>query len=926
MKTSFQLSKIAAALTVVGGVSFFSGQTMAAAPLAGTNISNVATATYTDNTGTERVVTSNEVKTIVAQVGSFTLVEDREAQTTPNGQVTYSHILTNTGNGTDKFNITLTDIDNSETTFDFSEGGKFAVYIDRNKDGVADDQVALKPETLIELAAGESVGLVVVATTPSTAKDGSVDKLQLTATVDSNSTVTYVNNEKSKSNTDTTTITTGAVMQITKAASVSTAKAGDEITYTLTFKNTGNATATNVAIFDVLPTTVEYVAGSALYSGSSAKLTDADDVTDKFQYDSTKRAFLFNIPSVAANTTGKLTFKVKIKETTSAGNIQNTAYVDPNGKPGDDPSQPNVPLTIEDIPSTPNEKPNDPDTVPSNPSIVAVVGTYNGSINDSKKDDFKDGEKPTVEGAVGDDVISLEGQQGLPVVFGGADAAEGSSIVVHNSGNSTDTYNLTITESSLPKGSIVEILKADGKTPAVDTNGDGIVDTGPIASGEAAEFTVRVTLPTGQVISQPVGVTLSSKSVNDPTLEADTLKLVIESLLKNEVDLTSKTPEDSKDPVKGEGPGTEEPVTEKTTPPGKPVEFDITIGNQGNVPDNYIITVPDVPTGWTVEIFEKNGDECTTTKVSNSGNIAAGGEKSFCVVVTPPAGTPAGTDENIKVEISSPATGTKDDITFEVTVEEQRQLTFTPDRQGQVAPGGTIVYTHTLTNTGNVTEGLGGEDYALQIEWSSTLEGVNTSVYIDANGNGVLDSDELVVGNTPEERNASVTDLLSKTNGTGLSQNESVTVFVKVEAPATATHGVADTSVITFKPTGDNKPADVSITDRTVVTLGQVRLTKTQGLSADCTTAPTTYVTTDLKAEPGQCVFYKITAANDGNEDAKTIVISDSVPSYTTLQPGSLKPTEAKESNGQISYTVDLLKPAESVDLQFGVKVDTETK
>src|SRR5690606_21783480 len=97
------------------------------------------------------------------------------------------------------------------------------------------------------------------------------------------------------------------------------------------FKNTGNATATNVAIFDVLPDTVEYVENSARYNGSATALTDDEDTADKFQYKDGK--FLFNIDSIPANTTGKLTFQVTVKASTSAGNIQNIAYVDPNGKP-----------------------------------------------------------------------------------------------------------------------------------------------------------------------------------------------------------------------------------------------------------------------------------------------------------------------------------------------------------------------------------------------------------------------------------------------------------------------------------------------------------------------------------------------------------------------------------------------------------------
>ncbi|CAM3031750.1 DUF11 domain-containing protein [Acinetobacter celticus] len=921
MKHSFQLSKLAASLAVIGGVSLFSSQTMAAVPLAGTNISNVATATYTDNTGTERVVTSNEVKTLVAQIGSFTLEANRSAQTTPNGQVSLSHILTNTGNGTDKFKIELDSAYAGTFSFDMT---KVAVYLDRNKDGIADSNVALQSTDLIELASGESVGLVIVATTPSTATKDQLDQIKITATA----TQTALYSTVSKENDDTVTITTGAVMQITKAASVSVTQAGKEIEYTLTFKNTGNATATNVAIFDVLPASVEFVKDSARYSGSSNGLTDLSTDGDNFEYNDTKKAFLFNIREVKANTTGTLKFKVKVKANTPASDIKNTAYVDPDGKLVDptDPTGPREPIKIGDLPPNPNtppipEDPSNPTTVPSNPSIVTVEGTYSGSVNDALNDGFKDGETSTN----GDDLITVAGQQGVPVLFG--DAAS-EPVVVHNRGNATDTYNLTIDKTAfdaygvLPAGSIVEILKADGRTPVTDTNGDGIVDTGPIEAGKNAQFVVRMTLPTGEVIAASgVGVKLVSTSVKNA--EVDTLKLVISALTANSVDLTSKTPEDTTDPVKGEGVGVPTSVVDKTTPPATPAIFDITINNTGNIPDNYVITLPNVPDGWTVEVFEKDSSgNCTTTKVTNSGNIKATESKSFCLVVTPPAGTPADTAHDIKVEIKSPATGTKDDITFNVKVEEQRQLTFTPDRQGQVAPGGTIVYSHVLTNTGNILEG-DKTTYPLEIDWSSTLAGVNTSIYVDINNNDITDAGELVTGTTALERNASLAALLAKTNGAGLSQNEAVNILVKVEAPATATAGESDTTIVTFKPTGsNNKPADVLITDRTVINLGQVRLTKSQAVSA-CGTAPTTYVTTNLTAKPGECVYYKIDAINDGNVNASDVVISDTVPSYTTIYQGSVKPNPgASESGGKVSYTVSTLTPAATATLEFAVKVD----
>ena len=274
MKQHFQLSKVAAALAVAGGVSLFGSSAMAAAstPLAGQNISNVATATYTDNTQTERVVTSNVVKTLVAQVGSFTLVQSNERQTAANSSVSFPHILTNTGNGTDSFTLKIT---NDAGSFDWASSN---VYIDRNQDGIADDgAAALASTTAIELAAGESIGLVVVAKTPLAATAGQNDSLILTATAAT--TALYDAGKNTVSNTDKATIITGAVIEIKKEASVSTIGANGYITYTLTFQNKGTAAATSdVIIYDVLPSNVTFadMADNKLtahYNGSTSALT-----------------------------------------------------------------------------------------------------------------------------------------------------------------------------------------------------------------------------------------------------------------------------------------------------------------------------------------------------------------------------------------------------------------------------------------------------------------------------------------------------------------------------------------------------------------------------------------------------------------------------------------------------------------------------
>ena len=66
------LTQQAASIALVAGGSAFVTATHAAAPAAGTQISKIAAATYTDANGTSKSVTSNEVKTTVLQVASFT--------------------------------------------------------------------------------------------------------------------------------------------------------------------------------------------------------------------------------------------------------------------------------------------------------------------------------------------------------------------------------------------------------------------------------------------------------------------------------------------------------------------------------------------------------------------------------------------------------------------------------------------------------------------------------------------------------------------------------------------------------------------------------------------------------------------------------------------------------------------------------------
>ncbi|MBJ7434453.1 MAG: hypothetical protein JHC54_01385, partial [Acinetobacter sp.] len=91
--------------------------------------------------------------------------------------------------------------------------------------------------------------------------------------------------------------------------------------------------------------------------------------------------------------------------------------------------------------------------------------------------------------------------------------------------------------------------------------------------------------------------------------------------------------------------------------------------------------------------------------------------------------------------------GLTDSLKDHLDIEAARKITFVADQTGQVAPGGSIIYKHTLTNNGNVIEGLAGNTLPVEITQNSVNSGFVTSIYVDQNNNGIAEASELVTGN-----------------------------------------------------------------------------------------------------------------------------------------------------------------------------------
>ncbi|MDO8585846.1 MAG: DUF5060 domain-containing protein [Armatimonadota bacterium] len=84
---------------------------------------------------------------------------------------------------------------------------------------------------------------------------------------------------------------------LTLAADNASPKPGDTVTYTITFRNTGNAAATAVSIENAIPANCTYVSGSATSAGT---------------YDSAANKVRWTISTVAAGGSGTVQFKVTV--------------------------------------------------------------------------------------------------------------------------------------------------------------------------------------------------------------------------------------------------------------------------------------------------------------------------------------------------------------------------------------------------------------------------------------------------------------------------------------------------------------------------------------------------------------------------------------------------------------------------------------
>lgn len=393
---------------------------------------------------------------------------------------------------------------------------------------------------------------------------------------------------------------------------------------------------------------------------------------------------------------------------------------------------------------------------------------------------------------------------------------------------------------------------------------------------------VKATLPATFSGPGPYQSNITATSVVTPSVSA-TGTDTVNAITASQVELTN-TNDPSATPVGpriGQGPLTTTPVITLTGNAGSVVRFPLSANNQSTSNDNYALSFTTqnpaaLPAGFTVVFRDANGQVIT-----NTGNIAPGGFFDYFADVTIPANaSPQSID--LLFAITSGASGATDTIRDRLSVATARALAVTPNNQGQVFPGSSVNYAHTITNAGN------GAETNVAVTGSDSLAGFSSVVYADngagANaGNGILDADEQAAG--------------PLTSIPALAAGQKFPVIVKVFGPSNQfTSGAVNTTTITATSTQPAQTISASATDVTTIVAGDVTLAKSQSiLAANGTTVIAANTQGNATALPGQIIRYTILVRNTGGAPVTNIVVSDTTPAFTTYT----------NTGGAASYTVD---------------------
>lgn len=301
---------------------------------AGSDITNTASATFTDPGGTPRTVNSNTATLRVDEILDVTLVANDAANvsvTTPASDRVLSFTVTNTGNGSETYMLSTV----ANLSGDQFDPSNVRIYLDDgdNVFNSATDTLLVAGSNDPVLAADGSIRVFVVSDIAASLSDGDTGLVRLVAESKTaqetpgletpgtafagkgtNGGDAVVGSTQAYASKDSGYVVAQVATSLVKSQSVldpfgnANAVPGAVITYTLTFTATGTGSLTGAKIVDAIPTGTSYQPGSLTLD--SVGLSDGSDADAGTYTGSQIEVGLPDpLPAPASHT---VTFQVKI--------------------------------------------------------------------------------------------------------------------------------------------------------------------------------------------------------------------------------------------------------------------------------------------------------------------------------------------------------------------------------------------------------------------------------------------------------------------------------------------------------------------------------------------------------------------------------------------------------------------------------------
>ena len=659
--------------------------------------------------------------------------------------------------------------------------------------------------------------------------------------------------------------------------------------------------------------------------------------------------------SLPANTTVTLQFTVTYSNTLAGGSvINNFAYLSSDSNddgdsedPGETNSAGPAPITIPTIRSVDIDDTGD-----------GALGNNDGTDEDATDDPDNNDVQSVQSAAEGSTVVfnniltnNGNAPDDLVVTVNGADGG----LAWFNGPDGLSSTADDATAYPTPLAGVIGSLSCDGTaargfpvgTTFAVANASGVPFPGGlvanIAAGASVNITVTATLPAG---TNGVGEYCASTqvvSVNDASAVDYKLERLGE-ITPPAVDLAntnnSALAGDTEPFPSVDGIALGSPVLTQVGNPGDVVTFPLFIRNDGGTGESFTLAsggtwnggaqadatfaagvLGPIPAGWSV-VFQDNDPATATpdgTVITSTDTIPAGSAIQVLVEVTIPA-TATDSQANFVSDIDGGAgndpidgngdgdndypfifqitgnsSGSVDVILDAVDVNEVEAIVVAPDQTGQVEPGGTITYAHTVSNNGNTTEAVvitvvddRDGDGAEPNDFNSSI------IRVDTTCDGVVDTVLTAVTGTTNNvclaGDAASTPTGDYNSGTGeltMGPGDQVAIEVTVSSRTSAPTSVINTTTVTA--TWDAGADSETATDQTTVVTVQLRAVKTVALDAACDGTPdTAFAATSIAdAAPGECVIWQIVVENQSSQAARNVLIQDAAPAFTTYEAGT---------------------------------------